>query len=215
MDDKISDYGADRKVILGFFDKALAEHKNGYKAVSYGSLESQRSRFEALCRVVDLDGKSILDVGCGLGDLLDFICLERIGAISSYMGIDLNQNMIAGASERFSLSPLAEFSTCDLVQNPMHQEFDYVMESGIFNIRTPNHLEYVYDTLVAMYKACKCGVAANFLSKLSPFTRDANSYYFSPTALFDFAIRELSPLVTLRHDYRLNDFTIYVYRNTE
>lgn len=34
---------------------------------------SQISRFEALCRGLTLDGSSILDIGCGYGDLLAFI----------------------------------------------------------------------------------------------------------------------------------------------
>lgn len=53
---------------------------------------SQISRFEALCRGLTLDGSSILDIGCGYGDLLAFIELTG-GLPQSYIGIDQQNSL--------------------------------------------------------------------------------------------------------------------------
>ncbi len=68
---------------MKFFDRLKIAHyhrkryrqfgKDRARTLGWADKYSQISRFEALCRGLTLDGSSILDIGCGYGDLLAFI----------------------------------------------------------------------------------------------------------------------------------------------
>ena len=54
--------------LIKFYEKNIDDHNDGYKALGWGSIDSQYKRFEVLSKINNLNGSSILDVGCGLGD---------------------------------------------------------------------------------------------------------------------------------------------------
>jgi hypothetical protein len=55
-------------------------------------------------------------------------------------------------------------------------------------------------------------LAFNALSDLNP-RKDFELYYTSPEEILRFAVKSLSPYVSLRHDRMLYDFTMFVYRD--
>jgi hypothetical protein len=67
--------------------------------------------------------------------------------------------------------------------------------------------------LSKMFAAANKGVAVNFLSSYVNFERPHN-YHHSPEAVFTYA-RNLTRWVTLRHDYPLWEFSIYLYKESQ
>ena len=63
-----------------------------------------------------------------------------------------------------------------------------------------------------MYKICKKGVAINFLSSITPFDRHTDNHFLDPTTALQKIIYPITHNFVLRHDYRENDFTIYLYK---
>ncbi len=69
-------------------------HRHRIKAFNCGTVQSlgwkgddsQQKRFDVLAGVADLNGTSILDLGCGQGDLKCF--LDKRFSAFSYIGID-------------------------------------------------------------------------------------------------------------------------------
>ena len=176
--------------------------------VVWNSRESQESRFAVLMEVGDFRGATVLDVGCGLGDLCGYL-RRRNHAPRQYHGCDINPNMIEAAREKFSE---AIFEVRDLIENPYPTgSFDYVVESGIFNIVIPDWEDVTYATLRRMFQACRRAVAVNFLSRLSGNANPAARYSL-PSEILAFVESELSTRFVLRHDYRANDFTIFIYK---
>src|SRR3954447_15191682 len=53
--------------------RAAAFYRDGFGSLLWASPETQAVRFEAIQRLAHLDGKSVLDVGCGRADLYDFL----------------------------------------------------------------------------------------------------------------------------------------------
>lgn len=198
-----------RKINLSHFDNTIGRYKNGPKAVSWGSGESQECRFKILSEIGVLDNKTILDVGCGLGDFYGYLARNKIKP-KSYLGIDINPLMVSGAKKKY---PKAEFMAGDLIDMFPKRNFDYVFQSGIFNLKFPNWEKITYKILAKMYGLSKIGVGTNFLSVLSPFSRDKSSFYADPKKIIDFVCSDLSKRFVLRHDYRPNDFTIYIYKD--
>jgi SAM-dependent methyltransferase len=87
----------------------LAEHGPGYRAVDWGSPEGQALRFRVLLEVGDWRRASILDAGCGVGDLAGY--LAKRGARGTYLGIDALPEMIEQARRR---SPRRRFQAGDM-----------------------------------------------------------------------------------------------------
>ena len=55
----------------------------------------QIPRFQSLTGSFSLQNISVLDIGCGFGDLIPY--LEKHGSIKSYLGIDLVPSLITDA----------------------------------------------------------------------------------------------------------------------
>src|SRR3954462_15701666 len=63
------------------------------------SQRTQRMRFEVFVRSHALQGRSLVDVGCGTGDLFEHP--QRHSITCEYTGIDISDAMIGRARSRF------------------------------------------------------------------------------------------------------------------
>ncbi len=193
---------------IKIYNKFLAEGDTDHQKVGWGSAESQRKRFEILSAVGDLGGCSMLDVGCGIGGLYEY--LSGIYTELSYTGVDINQSMLKIAASRY---PGLNFICADLLaENNLleNSRFDYVFLSGALNLSHDNQEQMVRDMMAKMFLIANKGVALNFLSILSDFYKD-REYYSSPEKILQSALK-ISRKVVLRHDYMPHDFTIYIYK---
>lgn len=84
---------------ITFYSALVEKYGINVKSLDWGSRESQELRFKILSQLTDLNAKSILDVGCGLGDLYGW--LEKNNIKTNYKGIDITPKMIEKAKERF------------------------------------------------------------------------------------------------------------------
>jgi trans-aconitate methyltransferase len=191
-----------------FFRATLTKHSEGPRAVGWGSIESQISRFKIICDIGAIKGASILDVGCGLGRFYQYLH-EKNMLDGDYVGIDINENMIKEAKIVY---PGVKFKSINLLNEKLNQKYDYVVESGAFNILVENWEELTFSMLKEMFKYAKIGMAANFLSVHSGSSKSSVSHYCVPEEILKFAFDNLSKKIVLRHDYRSNDFTIFVYK---
>ena len=173
------------------------------KSVNWGSRESQRARFAVFADLLPLDGCSVLDVGCGAGDFLQW--LEQSGIDVRYTGLDITPAMIDVCGERF---PSATFLAGSLTDPPadLAPAYDIVVASGIFTYRPTDPLEYVFETVSRMFERSTVGAAFNALSAWTPVP-DPEDTVIDPAEALAFCTT-LTPWVALRHDYMPHDFTI-------
>ena len=179
-----------------------------HEKVGWGSSESQTKRFEILTQIGDLNSKFILDVGCGLGALGEYLDQEFKG--HSYLGIDINEKMVEGARVKNRKN---EFISCDVFSDqllPYFGRIDYSFLSGAFNLGVENQDRLVLDTLERMFEISNIGIAVNFLSNHADHV-EPKEFYVSPGRLFD-VIASISRKLVLRHDYMPHDVTFYVYK---
>lgn len=178
-----------------------------HRALDWGSRYSQELRFAVLTEIAPLQEASVLDVGCGLADFLDY--LQRRGIGAQYTGYDLTPGMIAVASRRF---PGAQLHVVNLLNEPEPTpQFDYVVASGIFHLRQHDPFSYLESMVHRMFALCHRGVAFNTLSCLAK-KRDPGEFYAEPARVMALCL-EITPFVVMRHDYLEHDFTVYLYRN--
>lgn len=186
------------------FENLLEKHGDSLKALAYGSPESQQRRFKILYEVGDMEGCSVLDVGCGFGDFHDYLSKRLRGF--SYHGIDISEKIIAVAREKY---PGASFEVGDMLRIE-GRTYDYVIGSGFNCFNTGRNDEVIREALTRMFNVCARGIAVQMISAYAP-RKDDVSYYATPEMVYRHAMG-LTRRVILRHDYAPNDFTIYLYR---
>jgi len=213
----------DKQGQITYFEGLLTQHGANYKALDWNSPESQRLRFKIFKEIFvygkKASGISLLDVGCGFGDLYGFLKAEGLLHRNriTYTGYDISPKLLEVARKKY---PEAKFELKDMLEDRYVTKFDYVFCSGIFNIRTSeafDHLDFVKEMLFRMYDLAGCGVAVNFLSEGalpvgSP--EDLNSgryFYFKPDEILNFC-RFVCSRYILRHDYHPGDFTVYLLK---
>jgi len=191
--------------IISLYESRYNELGYNIQTVGWGSAESQQLRFKILADITDLNNSSICDIGCGFGDLYPY--LIKYFSNISYTGIDLCSKLIEEAKRRY---PYCRFEKFDILEKNFNEKFDYVFCSGALNYKNDNHENYIWEMLKSMYDLCKHGLAVNFLSTYVDYQIEKD-FHFKPEIGISMA-KQLSKWVTLRHDYPLYEFTIYIYR---
>ncbi|MBN1553900.1 MAG: class I SAM-dependent methyltransferase [Phycisphaerae bacterium] len=195
--------------IRGHYVPRLTPGRAHFDILDWAGPETQRARFEVLARHVNLTGKSLLDVGCGLGDLIDF--LQRKNIPVQYTGLDVVEEMLARArenhpTERFVRADL--FSDASQEEVPGSETFDVVYCSGALNLNLGNNLEFLETALPKLLRRARETLMVNFL-RARNVTRDPTYFYYNPADV----LAILRPFVVEKHirvieGYLPNDFTV-------
>ena len=156
-----------------------------------------------------LQGKRILDVGCGLGDLVPYIEDVTDGDFH-YTGIDVAPSLIAAAKKKFQ-HPNVQFKCGDISSSLGESMFDVSILSGALNYRINDNIGNTEMVLSELFKITKETMSVNFLSSYVDYQEDKN-FHYSPEAMLSFA-KSLSTWVSIYHDYPLWEFTIQVRHN--
>jgi len=111
------------------------------------SESSQQIRFDVLIDSIKNKSSkdSILDVGCGYGDISQIITWT-----SHYRGIDLNPLIIETAKKRY---PNLDFKLSNLSNE--HDKYDWVLSSGTFNVKSAHNEELLQQSIKKMWGLCK------------------------------------------------------------
>jgi hypothetical protein len=191
------------------YANAAATHGGGFGSLLWASTHTQRARFDAIRRASDLNGKTVLDAGCGRADLLDYLIGMGI-RIEHYIGLEAIEEL-ATAAER-KAGEHCQIIRCDfnVETKRLFAATDWDVLSGSLNtLDTPN----IYKTIRYAFDAAIEGVVFNFLD--SPFLAAASYLTWHPhTEVLAFT-KTLSDDVTMLHDYLHGDCTISIRKPQE
>lgn len=190
------------------YNKRYQELGRNIKTVGWGSKADQKLRFEMLFRDLDPTGKRILDVGCGLGDLIPFL-EEKTGGDYFYIGIDIADRLIEDARKTFK-GDNKSFIVGD-VFSLQEIDVDIAVLSGALSFKSEGIEDYAKDTISKMFSISKEVVALNFLTKYVDFELEKNMHY-EPEKVFKWG-KSLASKVNLFHDYPLYEFTLQMFKN--
>lgn len=138
----------DRATVIHFHRHRIAEFgADSVRALGWVSEASQASRFEAIAQSVDFNDSSVLDLGCGTGDLKAFLDARFSGV--SYLGIDQVPEFVAQARARYAGEPQASIELGDF-SSMIFPRVDHVVACGSLSYRSSNP-HYVYGAIAKMF----------------------------------------------------------------
>ncbi|MEO6245174.1 MAG: class I SAM-dependent methyltransferase [Opitutaceae bacterium] len=180
----------------------VAQHGGTHAALNWGSVRSQAARFRVLLEADEIATARVLDLGCGVGHLVDALAERKFRG--DYCGLDLVPEMVRAAKNRH---PDWDFRAGSLAAAPADFRPDYVVGSGLFTFANRRVLE---DTVAEMFETTRRVVAFNSLSSWGD-QAEAGEFCADPAVTLAFC-RKLTRRVVLRHDYLPHDFTIFLHR---
>ena len=192
------------RAIHEHYEHRITPDRDNHDVLDWASAESQTERFRVLADNVDLAGKSLLDVGCGLGDLLGY--LRERGLDTDYTGVDLVAKMVAAAAK---LHPTGHFKRADVFADSTFDPgaFDVVFCSGIFNLNLGNNHDFLSAALPKLVELSREYVVINLLHSRAAFGAQDEYFHFAPGDVLKI-LRPLPCSVRIVDDYLPNDFTV-------
>lgn len=191
----------------------VEKYRKGYKEHGYSPKTlgwdkgRQEIRFEELLSFFDCEGKSILDIGCGFGDLNRI--LSHHANVYSYTGIDLVSDLIIEGQNRYPQKNI-KFLNADFLGYQFTEQFDIVVASGIFNhkFQSGENDIFVERVIQKAWTLCTNGIALDFLSDKVEYGYD-HTYHNNPERILRLAYN-FSRNVALRNNYMPFEFCVFI-----
>jgi SAM-dependent methyltransferase len=195
--------------VKAFFEPRPALHGDSYLAVDWGSQQSQCARFQTLGRLIPLQHRSLLDVGCGMGHLLDWLHGQEI-QLRCYEGVDVTGSMVQAARLRH---PVETFLECDLLSGgqPSQDGYDVVFASGIFYLALSEPYQFLASMLGRLFELTQQALVFNILTASGTDVSSGGEFRADIDHLLTI-VSELSPFYCLDHSYHRADVTVAVFR---
>ena len=186
--------------------------KFGYSPKSLGWDKGKQSvRFSVLTSQYNFSGKSILDIGCGFGDLNKTLS-DRYEQSYSYLGIDIVPDLIYEAQKHY-IGNHIRFKIGDFLAEYFTDSFDYIIASGIFNYHLDgiSNYQFIEATMDKAMSLAKDGIAFDFLSDKVDYKLES-TFHSSPETILAMAY-QYSRNVVLKNDYMPFEFSIFLFKD--
>lgn len=195
----------DKMRIITYYENCLERDQDEAKMVGWRSKRRQDLRFKIVSQIDDLNHNSVLDLGCGLGALGEFFQKQEIQV--DYTGYEICGRMVNMAK---NLRPYLRIKEVDILEDDVQERFDWILSSGVFNLRLNDNRAFLEKMLARSFEICKLGVSVNMLSTYVDY-QDVELYYARPEEVFALA-KTMTRRVALRYDYMPYEFTVYLYK---
>jgi len=201
------------EIIKTYYESKMDKGLQDYEMLGWESEAAQNQRFDVLLSSVNLTGKKLLDVGCGMGNLFQYI--KGKGIETHYTGVDILESMITAAKSR---NPDAEFHHLDIFKSASFGSgsFDIAYASGIFNIDLGNNKEFLYNALDLLLDLTTEAVVFNLLH-VNSHDREEGYSYFHPDDVRGIVERMHGKVKRLNfvEAYLNNDFTVVCFKESQ
>lgn len=168
--------------------------------VGWSSKDKQHLIFE---RIQDnLSGipginRTILDVGCGIGDFSEYVKDLK------YTGIDINTEYLLQAKIRHGEKA---FTKADILD--YKKRHDCLVACGTFNLKQQNQMKYLQKILSHMYSIANTAIIVTLTSKFCTQKVD-DIYYYDPGVILNLCL-DNGWRTRIDHSYRYDDFMVVI-----
>ena len=204
------------KILKDHYEKRLMEFGPNSRGMDWPNHEDLEKRFKVLTDMISFSEtenqkRSLLDLGCGAGLLVDF--LQQNDKIVNYYGVDISEKMIEVAKK---LHPDCSFEVRDILIKPYNSaQFDYVIMNGLLTEKQSmsqfQMVEFAQNIILNSFNCCSEGIAFNIMSTHVDWKRD-DLFHWELDGLVEFLVKNCSRKIKIMMDYGLFEYTVYLYK---
>ena len=192
--------------IYSLYKELYKKHGVSPEAVKARNSAQQKNRFEYLLSCAQIQkNDSILDVGCGSGEMLNYLRINEYKGF--YCGVDFLSEFVEHANDIYKKDKKSKFIEMDVTTENFTESYDWVMLSGVFNDLREDSEVFFYSMIEKMFKASNKGIIFNSLTKYVDY-EDENLFYTYPDKVIKYCFENLSKYIVLNTNYQLKEKTI-------
>ncbi|HEX5810365.1 MAG TPA: class I SAM-dependent methyltransferase [Anaerolineales bacterium] len=201
--------------IVSHYESCLEKHGDTHLGVDWPNQADALTRYRVMLEVVRAQAPtrvSLLDFGCGASHLYDYILENGIRDID-YSGLDISEKFVQLSRQKY---PQTHYYCTDILKESSGlPQFDYIVMNGVFTEkRELSHdemWEYFRQMILKTFERTRAGLAFNVMSAHVDWERE-DLFHLPIDKLTGFLVKEVSRDFVIRHDYKLYEYTTYVYR---
>jgi SAM-dependent methyltransferase len=149
-----------------YYDQNVLEAKENYDANDWADPEQMYSQFDFFLSRVDLNGKTLLDVGTGNGLFFEYLQKKGIKP-AAITAIDISEEQIKVVKKRF---PEVDAVAFDFFKYEFEESYDYVTLFGVapclkFIFPQKHRVSALLRLMERSLRYAKEGVAISFLNR--------------------------------------------------
>ncbi len=196
---------------LNIYKQKFKEFGVSPEALQWKSKGAAHQRFRQFWAEIDFDGKKVLDVGCGFGEMGNFLT-KRYKNVK-YKGVDIMPEFIDNGKKIY---PNLDLETVDYFSRPLPEVFDTVICSGALNSNIGGNKKnrlFRENAIKTMFNHTTNLMAFNMLGgHPAPVNSpESNIWYSDSLEILEYCLT-LTRRVILRQNYHPTDFTIFLYK---
>ena len=193
-----------------YYEALYREHGYSPKALGWDK-GKQFLRFHQLTSEFDLNGASVLDVGCGFGDFVKYLKINKISNFR-YAGVDIIEEFIEEATQLYRNKEVKFFKS-NFLELEISDVFDYGIASGTFNVSIEGIDGYdnIERNLNKMFNHCSKAISIDLLTSRVDYKHEHN-FNSDPLKVLEMAYG-LSKSVVLKNNYFPFEFSITIYKD--
>jgi SAM-dependent methyltransferase len=202
-------------LVARYYERLLRQHGRTPQALAERADDKELEFYQHLFQGVELpDQLSVLDIGCGMGDMIDFLQL-REASLESYLGIDLVGPFIDLC--RLEYLPPCTFRKANFISRSFAptERFDLVVNMGVLVSRVVSYEAYVEHCIAKMIALSRKYVLFNVVTSVNTSLgnyqnahRLGQITYLPKQRLVDI-LNRVSSRPALRRDSARADFAIH------
>lgn len=204
----------DYEKIAKHYEKCFQINGDTCKGVDWPKEKDAETRYKIMLNIIDWyemkyrkeNMYNVLDLGCGLGHLYEYIKKNALNI--QYSGLDISDVFVSKCKNKF---PEVEFICKDILREDILKTYDFIIMNGVFTEKLDLSFTEMWDFFVNMIKKaylfCNKGIAFNLMSKDVDWERQD---------LFHVPLNQISSWLTrnfvIRYDYGLYEYTVYAMK---
>jgi len=200
--------------IVSHYEACFEKYGDSPKGVDWPNADDAQIRHSIMLDVIKNknDNLTLLDFGCGLSHLYDYIKVQKYRNIK-YSGLDISRKFINKSKQKY---PQNTYYCYDILKNKLQlPKFDYIIANGVFtekqNLTFTEMFDYTKNMINKIFNHSKIGLSVNFMSHHVDWTRE-DLFHLPFDKLANFLRNNISKNFTFRQDYGLYEYTTYIYK---
>lgn len=181
------------------------------KSLQWKTKGAAHQRFRQFWAEIDFTSRTVLDVGCGFGELGNFLT-KRYENVT-YKGVDIMPEFIDSGRKIY---PSLDLEVMDFFKQAKPEVFNTIICSGALNSNVgteEENIKFRKDAIKTMFDHTTDVLAFNMSGGHPALENnlESNIWYSDSLEILEYCM-SLTRRVILRQNYHPSDFTIFMYK---